>query len=488
MAYEASEIMTANALRWSNKVGNTLSSVRTYDDLLLVIADSIEYHKNNKQLNFGTIQFADMATRKGFVKNFDLFLIENPDTQQKKKMNDLLTDMAVGVSAAIAIRNLMKLTSGEITTYMTGNIWPNDVSKFQVSAFGFTDYNSSDIVVSSNIRQNFYGISLKKKPTVKSNDPTLINKAFSSAFEVNKEDNKEVYEKFNRPKTGLIAKLINTRTNYFAGIVKDAVMGDGTHKNKSIILEQDIKEVDFKKLQTPKNLSDVPSNDMQELFQSKKKDLTRFEKKRAYIDTKGFATKSDGKSNPNGYFDKGNSMTDPNSMRAFVNSKLAERPNPLWTEMMKIMDAGADVLGNHLINIVLKSKLYKEIEAKDLDNVNFQFALITGIGNVKDSKTGRTATISRAKTITLKTTLCGLDRIDNNYKGNYKVIQDIEATNKSDAAKVYFKLVKGSSPSIDVLDLELRYKGSFTPQPQFQAGITDTFKKLLDKECSGGPG
>ena len=41
---------------------------------------------------------------------------------------------------------------------------------------------------------------------------------------------------------------------------------------------------------------------MQELFQSKKKDLTRFEKKRAYIDTKGFATKSCC-ANPNGYFD-----------------------------------------------------------------------------------------------------------------------------------------------------------------------------------------
>ena len=48
------------------------------------------------------------------------------------------------------------------------------------------------------------------------------------------------------------------------------------------------------------------------------------------------------------------------------------------------------------------------------------FALITGIGNVKDSKTGRTATISRAKTITIKTTLCGLDRIDNN-KGYSKI-------------------------------------------------------------------
>ena len=106
------------------------------------------------------------------------------------------------------------------------------------------------------------------------------------------------------------------------------------------------------------------------------------------------------------------------------------------------MDAGADVLGNHLINIVLKSKLYKEIEAKDLDNVNFQFALITGIGNVKENKTEQTVTISKAKTITLKTTLCGLDRINSKYKGGYKVIQDIEATNASKAAKVYFKLVK----------------------------------------------
>ena len=479
MAYEASEIMTATALLYTSR---QLRNFKTYEDLTGIIDAATMEYKRGSNINKGPVQFANNKIESGFLKLLDYKSLDRPNQIKR------IADMAVGVSAALAIRELMGVPSAAITTYMTGNDWPTDVKKFQVNAFGFKDYNSSDIVVSGDIKENFYGISLKKKPNVKANDPTLINKAFSSAFEISKEDNKEVYENFNRPKTGLIAKLINTRTNYFAGIVKDAVMGNGTHKSKSIILEQDIKGVDFKKLQTPKNLSDEPSNLMQELFQSKKKDLSRFEKKRAYIDTKGFATKSDGKSNPNGYFDANNSMTDPNSMRTFVNSRLAERPNPLWKEMMKIMDAGADVLGNHLINIVLKTKLYKEIQAKDLDGVNFEFALVTGIGNVKENKTEQTVTISKAKTITLKTTLCGLDRINSKYKGGYKVIQDIEATNASQAAKVYFKLVKGGSPSIDVLNLELRYKGSFTPQPQFQAGISDNFKKLLDKECSGGPG
>jgi hypothetical protein len=33
------------------------------------------------------------------------------------------------------------------------------------------------------------------------------------------------------------------------------------------------------------------------------------------------------------------------------------------------------------------------------------------------------------------------------------------------------------------LDLEIRYKGAFTPQPQFQGTLNDGFKKLLKEEC-----
>ena len=73
-------------------------------------------------------------------------------------------------------------TEGNVTTYMTGNKWPKDVEKFQISAFGFQDYNSADIIVTKN-RRLFYGVSLKKKQTVKAQDPTLINKAFASAFD-----------------------------------------------------------------------------------------------------------------------------------------------------------------------------------------------------------------------------------------------------------------------------------------------------------------
>ena len=62
----------------------------------------------------------------------------------------------------------------------------------------------------------FYGISLKKKPlTVKSNDPTLINKTFSSAF-----DGAEFDE--------LKEELVATREDYFADLVIDAVEGNGT--------------------------------------------------------------------------------------------------------------------------------------------------------------------------------------------------------------------------------------------------------------------
>ena len=64
-------------------------------------------------------------------------------------------------------------------------------------------------------------------------------------------------------------------------------------------------------------------------------------------------------------------------------------------------------------------------------------------------------------------------------------MQDIEATQKSKAAKIFFKLKKGD---MTVLNLEVRYKGSFTPEPQFQGGMSQSFKTILDTECSGGPG
>ena len=348
--------------------------------------------------------------------------------------------MAVGISAALAIRNYMN-TEGNVITYMTGNKWPDEVEKFQISAFGFQDYNSADIIVTKN-RRLFYGVSLKKKQTVKAQDPTLINKAFASAFDG---------QEFSKLKK----QLVETRINYFADLVIEAV-------GKKIILKKDIKDFDSLKRSNKK-----------ELFEAKNRDKNQFSK--SYIDTKGYATSNDGYSDSN--------TRDPKSMRFFVNQKLSEKKNnKLWKSFEKLIDTAGPKLAENLINIILKRYLFKELDAKDLEGKDFDFALVTGIAEVK---TSGDVNISPAKILPLKTTLCGIKRIEEKYRGPYRVIQDTEATQKSEAAKIFFKLVKGTSKSINLLDLEVRYKGSFNPDPQFQGGLNKEFKKLLDAETCG---
>ena len=416
MAYEASEITTAVALQYNSKF---LRKVQTVDQLKSLLKKGIG--KN--------VKFATSVIKDGFLRLVD------PNNAKS------IGDMAVGVSAALAIRNYMN-TEAEVTTYMTGNKWPAEVEKFQISAFGFKDYNSADIIVTKN-KKLFYGISLKKKNTVKAADPTLINKAFASAF-----DGKEF--------DGLKKQLVQTRINYFADLVIEAV-------DKKIILKKDIK-----------NFDTLKKSNKKELFTASNRDKEQFGKY-AYIDTKGYATAD------NGYLN--NDTRDPKSMRFFVNEQLSEKKNnKLWKQFEKLIDVAGPKLAENLINIILKRYLFDKLDAKDLEGKGFDFALVTGIANVK---TSGDVNISDANILPLKTTLCGLKRIEEKYAGEYRVIQDTEATQKSEAAKIFFKLVKGDRQTISLLDLQVRYKGKFTPDPQFQGGLTKEFKKLLDVETCG---
>ena len=89
--------------------------------------------------------------------------------------------------------------------------------------------------------------------------------------------------------------------------------------------------------------------------------------------------------------------------------------------------------------------------------------------------------ISPARVDPLKTTLCGLKRIEESNKNSpYTVIVDVDQSAKSNAAKIFFNLIKGNSK---ILDIRVRYKGTFTAKPQFQGGMTSEFKQLVDKEC-----
>jgi hypothetical protein len=322
--------------------------------------------------------------------------------------------------------------------YMTGNVWPKEVEKFRVSAFGFEDYNSADVIATAD-KETFYGLSLKKKRQSNAGEPTLINKAFDSVLDGKQFD-------------PIKEELANIRVEYFSGLIIEAV-------ERGIILKEHIANFDTLK---------TTQQGRKELFEAKKRDKKLFD--RSYIDTKGSARALKGYKDDN--------TKDVNSMRYFVNKKLAEKDNPLWKEFVKVMNKYSDLFAESLINIILKTQLIKELEAKDLGKYRFNFFLITGVGvvNIKGD-----VTIGKATVLQLKTTLCGLTRIEEmNKNKKYEIVLNESKKAEADAAKIFLQLKRGN---VILLDLEIRYKGAFTPQPQFQGTLNDGFKKLLKEEC-----
>lgn len=341
-----------------------------------------------------------------------------------------LKEAAVGISAALAIKGWLKSSHGQGNdavaekVFLTGNVWPKEVEKFRIKAYGFDDYNSSDFIVKTGDKK-YFGVSLKKKPKKNSADPTLINKAFDTVLNG---------QQFNKIKE----EITELRTEYFAGLVRQA-------NEDGILFIKDINR------QTDK-----------ELFEARKRDTKIF--KKAYINTKGSLS---------GGYDNDRA---PDAMRKFVNKDLAKTNNILFKRLTQYMDDNADLFAKTLINLVLKVKLYDELSAnKKLSDFTFGFALVTGIGEVSRGKPN----VSPGKAIDLHTILCGLSDLEANKKP-YKIAVDFEKKAEANAAKIFFKLSKAG---VNILDMELRYKGSFTSQPQFFATVTKEFQTILTEKC-----
>jgi len=407
MALEYSEVMAAGAMFYTN---NELD--KAIDDIFSLF-DWIEKTKKLVELN---VEFG--SSRNEFL-NF------------MKPTQDAAKQAVVGISAAKSIKSWLSSSHGESSdviaskVFLTGNIWPKEVEKFRISAFGFDDYNASDFIVKTN-GKHYYGVSLKKKSKLKGQDPTLINKAFDTILNGNQ---------FNKIKE----EITQLRTTYFAGLVRQA-------NENGILLIENIDQISDK-----------------ELFEAKKRDKKIFD--RAYINIKGSVT--------GGYKNE----RAPDAMRKFVNKELAKKNNVLYSQLVKYMDSQAEIFANTLINLVLKTKLYDELSAnKKLKDFNFGYALVTGVGELQKG----VPIVSKGSAIDLHTILCGLAQLSAN-RSKYKIAVDIEKKEATtQAAKIFFKLSKAGVP---ILDMELRYKGTFTAQPQFFATITKEFKTILSEEC-----
>jgi hypothetical protein len=93
-------------------------------------------------------------------------------------------NLCQAVSAAKAIHDAGY--GGADIVYLTGQAWDDDVKQFKITKYGMSDFNSSDFIVKKG--KSYLGVSLKKKARLSEEDPTLINKAFTSLFQDSKFD------------------------------------------------------------------------------------------------------------------------------------------------------------------------------------------------------------------------------------------------------------------------------------------------------------
>jgi len=441
-------------------------------------------------------------------------------TSRMDMSSKYLNDVIKGISAAIALRKdpvFKENTKGSPDSwipdvvYLTGDKWPKDIEKFAVSAYGWSGYNSADVILKKG--NHYYGVSLKKKPSYNDMDPTIINKVFDSVL--NKELISETYSYSSAPKPKRTAKknsdaLMNdaatfaeikekldaAKAKYFAGLVWQA-------GQQGILDVNDIPEL--------KGMTSPPTDPtkIKALYEAKARNRKLFPD--TYISTK-LCKNSDPQDRvtPRGTpydTDKKPPLSKKGTMRYFVNNELGKENNPLWNQYVGIMNQYASVFGNALINLVLKTKLYDKLSAQDIKGAPFSFFLVTGTGTINlDRKTPAKSTINlgTGSSISLHTVLCGLAHIEkvyanvpyevvinetkmreslNNSRRNKESDPEDEA---SGAAKVFMQLKRGSKRGgITVLNIELRYKGKFNPQPQFFATIDNQYKNLLDQNCSG---
>ena len=122
------------------------------------------------------------------------------------------------------------------------------------------------------------------------------------------------------------------------------------------------------------------------------------------------------------------------------------------------------------LNLVFRTEL-----AGTLKSNEFQFSLLTGIGRFVRGQ----VEVEEAQGQELNTIV---DSLQDLYKSKLTVDRTkgkVGAWEKgAGAAKVFVSIKSDGDP---ILDIEVRYKGSYTAEPQFQAVATANFKKIFKK-------
>ena len=357
----------------------------------------------------------------------------------------LYNDMAAALSAVIGTRSIKQLSGIPQAVYLTGNKWHNDVKQFYIdvdAGFGMKDYNSSDVIL--RYGNTYAGISLKKKPTVTSASPTMINNSFNTFLSGS--DLSELQTKIN-----------DIRMSFYANVIKEACLPGGPLGDLSNGMSApEILRLDPNKKQ-----------DAQKIFNLKVKRLKADGKTEniPLINLKGTDE-----------IERGGTTRLPmktrEDFRKFVNEKLystTSKVNPLFQAFLDAMSDPkvSDMIADSLLNKTLKLKLLDVLDT--WGSSEFLFYLVEGVGQVNTSLTPSIATANIKNIHSVMIAMTKLAKLP------ASLVFDKSKTGTG-AARVNFTLLKGK---YKILDIVLRYKGNFFSMPQFLGTTTPEFNKLV---------
>ena len=140
----------------------------------------------------------------------------------------------------------------------------------------------------------------------------------------------------------------------------------------------------------------------------------------------------------------------------------------LFKVMGKTITDNSDLIANQLVQLIFKADL------KELQKSDFDFTLVTGIGDYGPKKG---VVVSKGEYKDIDTVTSQLDDLFS--KGKPKILFTPGAKQAFDvgakAANLKFDLMIGD---VTVCNILLRYKGDFRSAPNFNATMTDEFKNL----------
>ena len=147
---------------------------------------------------------------------------------------------------------------------------------------------------------------------------------------------------------------------------------------------------------------------------------------------------------------------------------LKDRKNTFFRRVEQVLSKNAEGFVKSFIELLFRTKM-KDIE----DTGEFKFYLLTGIGRF----IGGTVEVEEAENKDTPQTIAALTKIFNSKLTMTKTPGKLQAWEKgAGAAKVFFSIF---SDGTKIIDLEVRYKGSYTANPQFQAVATPDFKAIF---------